>query len=97
MEATLVTVDGNKKRINVNSFCELKNAVCSNFYLSPLQVVYLNDGRVMALDEEGKMKDLQENQFATDLCHEHDAIFPSDYIVGDVLIFDCVEDIESLF
>jgi hypothetical protein len=51
----------------------------------------------MALDEEGKMKDLQENQFATDLCHEHDAIFPSDYIVGDVLIFDCVEDIDSFF
>ena len=51
-----------------------------------IQMVMLGDDRMMILDEEGKMKGKAENVTATDLAHEHNAIFETDYIAGDVMI-----------
>lgn len=96
MEAVFINESGNQQKVNIKSFRELKRYVCSKFRKSPIEVVYLNDGRVLVLDEEGKMKDLAINHQATKICHEFEAIFPSDYIVGDVVIFECFEDFDAL-
>ena len=44
-----------------------------------IEIVYLKDGRIMVLNEEGKLNDLNPNSEATKL-------YTHDYIVGDVLV-----------
>ena len=44
-----------------------------------IEIVYLKDGRIMVVNEEGKFNDLNPNQEATKL-------YMNDYIVGDVLV-----------
>lgn len=97
MEALFIPANAKQKKIEINSFRELKAKTCHEHYESPLQVVYLNDGRVLCLDEEGKIKDLPYNNDATKLCREFEAIFPSDWIVGDVVVLDSAEDLDALY
>lgn len=49
-----------------------------------IQVIALNDGRIMILNEEGKLDSLKVNDTATNLAK--DILFKDDYIVGDVLV-----------
>ncbi len=44
------------------------------------------DGGLMVLHEEGKIEGLPRNEEATRRAHQATAIFPDDYIAGDVLI-----------
>jgi hypothetical protein len=48
------------------------------------------------MDEEGKLKNLEINQLATEIAQENNSIYPSDYIVGDVLLIDDVDEFDSL-
>jgi hypothetical protein len=50
-----------------------------------VQIISLNDGRIMWLDEEGKFKPHFFNSTATRLLHESGGM-DDDYIAGDVLI-----------
>lgn len=59
---------------------ELKKAIGGGF----IQVVYTKDGRLMVLDEEGKLKGFPVNPVATRL-YLHGSQAP---IVGDVLVCD---------
>ena len=51
-----------------------------------IQPIMLGDDMMMIIDEEGKLKGKAENVTATDLAHEHNAIFETDYIAGDVMV-----------
>ena len=51
-----------------------------------IEVVYLGKESMMIIDEEGKIKEKPINQEATDIAHEHEAIFNTDYIAGDAMI-----------
>lgn len=51
-----------------------------------IQMIMLGDDKMMIIDEEGKFKGKAENVTATDLAHEHNAIFETDYIAGDVMV-----------
>jgi hypothetical protein len=48
------------------------------------------------IDEEGKLKNLEINEIATQIAHENNSIYPSDYIVGDVLLVDDVDEFDAL-
>lgn len=50
-----------------------------------VQIISLNDGRIMWLDEEGKLKPHFSNAKATQLLHASGGM-EDDYIAGDVLI-----------
>lgn len=54
-----------------------------------IEIVNLRDGRLLCLDEEGKLKGKERNHVATDIYRQ---AFPqcNDFIVGDVLL--CNED-----
>lgn len=54
-----------------------------------IEVVYLADGRIMVLNEEGKLRGLAYNQRATALFRKQTGI-TDDFIAGDVLI--CKEE-----
>ena len=52
-----------------------------------IEIVNLRDGRLLCLDEEGKLKGKERNHVATDIYRQ---AFPQckDFIVGDVLLCD---------
>lgn len=52
---------------------------------SMVQVIYLEDGRLMYLDEEGKFKEHYRNADATVLLHKAGGMM-DDYIAGNALI-----------
>lgn len=51
-----------------------------------IQIIPLDEETVMILDEEGKFKHNIANAIATRIAEQHNALFPGDYIVGDVII-----------
>ena len=53
-----------------------------------IELVHLNDGRIMVVNEEGKIRKVQENKVATTWLHKY--ANNRGYIVGDVLV--CNED-----
>ena len=56
----------------------------SNFVKGYVQIISLKDGRLMVLNEEGKIANFKVNNTATNLAKE--ILFQDDYIVGDVLV-----------
>lgn len=48
-----------------------------------IELVYLRDGRIMVVNEEGKIEGLPPNQIATEIYGN-----PNDYVVGNVLVTD---------
>ena len=82
--AEIITADGTVR--------EVQPANGKNFTLKELtpivggyiEIIYLNDGRLMIMNEEGKLSRLPDNEVATALARS--SISPDDYIVGDVLV-----------
>jgi len=96
MNVLLITTDGNKKKVTIKTFDEARQLVCNYKHNSPAEVIVLTDGTFILMDEEGKLKNLEINQLATEIAHENNSIYPSDYIVGDVLLIDDVDEFDSL-
>jgi hypothetical protein len=88
MEAVLYALDGTKRKIKVTSFIEARRMVCNYDSNGLAEVVRLNNGELLLIDEEGKLKNYSINGLATNLAHLYEAIYPHDCIVGDALLFD---------
>lgn len=56
----------------------------SSFVNGYVQIVTLKDGRLMVMNEEGKLDGLKQNDTATNLAKS--VLFNGDHIVGDVLV-----------
>lgn len=96
MKAKLITVDGVTRNIIITSFVGARNLICLEGYSSPIEIVNLNNGYLILLDEEGKLKNLSMNQTATEMAHEFEAIYPSDYICGDVILIEDAGEFDDL-
>lgn len=96
MNVTLITTDGKKRKVSINTFDDARQMVCNYQYNSSVEIIVLMDGSFILIDEEGKLKNLSLNQEATNIAHENNCIYPSDYIVGDVLLVDDVDEFDSL-
>jgi hypothetical protein len=96
MNVILINTDGNRKRVNINTFDEARQLVCNYQYNSPAEIIVLENGSFILIDEEGKLKNLQINKSATSIAHLHEAIYPHDFIVGDVLLIDDIDEFDSL-
>lgn len=96
MNVILITADGNRKKINIETFSEARELVCNLKYNSPAEIIFLSDSSLILFDEEGKFKNLQTNKIATEIAHENNSIYPSDFIVGDVLLIDNVNQFDDL-
>ena len=96
MNVTLITTDGSRKKVNIKTFDEARQLVCNYQYNSSAEIIVLNDGTFLVIDEEGKLKKLQKNDLATEIAHENNSIYPSDCIVGDVLLVDDVNEFDEL-
>jgi hypothetical protein len=96
MTVTLITTDGSRKKVTIKSFDEARQLVCNYQYNSPAEIVILESSTFILIDEEGKLKNLEVNKIATSLAHLNEAIYPSDCIVGDVLLIDDIDEFDSL-
>ena len=96
MNVTLITTDGNRKKVNIKTFDEARQLVCNYQYNSSAEIVVFMNGSFILIDEEGKLKKLEVNKIATSLAHLNEAIYPSDYIAGDILLIDDIDEFDSL-
>jgi hypothetical protein len=96
MNLILITTNGIRKKVNIKTFDEARQLVCNNQYNSPAEIVVLMDGSFILIDEEGKLKNLQINKIATEIAHENNCLYPSDYIVGDILLVDDIDEFDLL-
>ena len=96
MIVILITTDGNKEKVTIKTFEEARQLVCSYKHNSPAEVIVLADGTFILMDEEGKLKNLKVNELATEIAHENNSIYPSDCIVGDVLLVNDVDEFDLL-
>lgn len=96
MNVILITTDGKRKKVNINTFDEARQLVCNFQYNSPAEIIVLSNGTFMLIDEEGKLKNYSLNKIATNIAHLHESIYPHDCIVGDVLIVDDVNEFDEL-
>jgi hypothetical protein len=96
MKAELILIDGTKKKVNISTFDEARQLVCNFGYNAPLEMIYLHNSKALLIDEEGKLKNLEMNSKATQIAHEEEGIYPSDYICGDVILIDDVDEFDAL-
>ena len=96
MQVTLITTEGYIKKVNVKTFKDAKHFVSKEHYESPIEILTMSDGRLILLDEEGKLKGLEFNEEATRIAKEDNLIYPSDFIVGNVIIVDDVDEFDNL-
>lgn len=96
MNVVLITTDGKRRKVNIRTFDEARQLVCNYQYNSSAEIIVLTDGTFIVIDEDGKLKKLEINEIATQIAHENNSIYPSDYIVGDVLLVDDVDEFDGL-
>jgi hypothetical protein len=82
--STWIQADGTIEEVQPNNGSTYSLKELHAFVGGYIELVYLPDGRLMVLNEEGKMNDLPFNSLATALYNPHSAF--QDYIVGDVLV-----------
>lgn len=85
-EAAIIYPDGREEKISPANGNDFSLEEVQKIVGGYIEVVGLSDGNILVLNEEGKLCGLDENPKATVIAHEHKAMFPHDYIVGNVLI-----------
>lgn len=96
MNVSIIFTNGNRKKVNIKTFDEARQLVCNYQYNSPAEIVVLSDGSFILIDEEGKFKNLEINEVATQIARENNSLYPSDFIVGDVLLIDDANEFDEL-
>jgi hypothetical protein len=80
--AEWIKVNGDITTVEPKNGTDFKLDELQKYVDGRIEIVPTKDGRIIVLDEEGKLKDKDANIKATDLFGRHD------YIVGDVLVCD---------
>ena len=89
--ALLIKSNGTTKEIEPRngvyfSLVELQKYV--DGYIEP---IFLNNGQLLVVNEEGGLYDYPQNEKATQIAIEHHALFEGDHIAGDVVFCDEAE------
>ena len=96
MQVQLIRVSGEKVNINVTSFVEARAIVCGMHENDTAELISLNNGSFFLIGEEGKLKNYLTNYEATEMAHEAEAIYPTDFIVGDVILISDINEFDDL-
>jgi hypothetical protein len=83
--AILITPDGIRTEVSAKGARFTLDEMYSFLSCSLLQAVFLLDGRIMWIDEEGKFKPHRVNILATELLYKAGGL-PGDYIAGAALL-----------
>ncbi len=82
--ATLITPEGKISTITPKNGLAFTTDELHSLVDGYLECVYLSNGRLMWIDEEGKLKDKRPNMVATFIAL--DVLMPGDVIVGNAVI-----------
>lgn len=88
--ATRIANDGTMTEVSARGSCFSLGEMYSLLECTHLQPVYLQDGRIMWIDEEGKFKPHQVNIQATLLLQKATGI-QGDYVAGIALVTERTE------
>lgn len=83
METLWITTDGKVSPVIPENGTDFTLDELQGFVGGYIEIVWLNDGRCMIVNEEGKLDNLKFNTVATKLYNKN-----SDHIVGNVLVSD---------
>lgn len=86
MYAQLIDTNGGKREVKPANGRDFTPAEAQALVGGYVQLVVLNDGKIMLIDEEAKLKPHEINPTATYLAHHVWAIAVSDYIAGNALV-----------
>ena len=84
MNRTIIKADGTTANYSPRSGGHYELDELQSIVGGYIQIISLHDGRLMVINDEGKL--LALHSLATDIALEQGAIFANDFIVGDVLI-----------
>ena len=82
--ATLIKSNGEETNVTPQNKTDFKLDELQNYVGGIIEIVRTKDNKIMVMNEEGKINELQINERATNLYIHSDF----DFIVGDVLICD---------
>lgn len=87
MQATLLLPNGQKDELRMDTKFTLEEM--QKLVLGPIQISDSNDGRILIMNEEGKLRKYPENELANAFYPHKDV----DSLVGPVIICtpDCIE------
>jgi hypothetical protein len=95
MKGKLITTEGNESTVNFKTLLQATKIICGPEEDNLLQAIYLDNG-IMLIDEQGKFKNSSINKIATGIAHLNESIYPHDFIVGNAIIIDDVDEFNSL-
>lgn len=84
-EAKIIHADGTEETVVPANGTDFSLEEAQKIVGGYIEVVNLPDGNILVCNEEGLYMNLEVNEKATIICHEHNAIMPGSFIVGDVL------------
>lgn len=83
--ATLIKADGTRTEIQPKNGTDFKLEELQEYVDGYIEIVNLRNGEILVINEDGKDR-YDTNKDATELAHQHHALFPGDYIDGDVAL-----------
>lgn len=83
--ATLIKADGTRTEIQPKNGTDFKLEELQEYVDGYIEIVNLRNGEILVINEDGKDR-YDTNKTATELAHQHNALFPGDYIDGDVVL-----------
>ena len=86
MKTEIIKADGTRINIRPENGRDFQLRELQEIVGGYIQIISLHDGRLMVLNEEGKLLALPYNNDATEIAQEAEAIFDYDFIAGDVLV-----------
>jgi hypothetical protein len=96
MQVKLIRVNGEQVNINVTSFTEARAIVSNMEENATAEIISLNNGSYFLIDGDGKLKNYLTNYEATEMSHEAEIIYPTDFIVGDVILISDINEFDDL-
>ena len=83
--ATLIKPDGTLIDVHPENGTDFSLSELQELVDGYIEIINLRNGEILVINEEGKGQ-YDINKLATDIALGFEAIFPNDFIVGDVLL-----------
>lgn len=84
--AQIINTDGTTQTVEPKNGTDFKLEELQEIVGGYIEIVDLNNGQILVINEEGKLNNLEVNSPATSIAHQAGAIYAWDCIVGNVLL-----------
>ena len=85
--ATIIYEDGTLKEVSPKNGTDFKFDEMQKIVKGYIDIIRMDSSKIMVINDEGKFE-CEYNQRATEIAHSYGALFPGDYISGNVILCD---------